>query len=166
MKEQGALSRREISLSSSWGCTKDMNLLRKFRNKEPFLRLPWKETHWSGLRALWKESSSCCALFLKDCFCNVNQQDQNLRKFLQGKANLLPIWDSWKILPKIHWPQRYTEACWCSFAMDAFTAWHVNCYLLCHSDESICYFLQLHIYISRSGRKLRFLLVISTACLS
>lgn len=70
-----------------------MNLLMKFKNKEPFLRLPWKgtlKTHLSGLRALWKGNSSFCVLFLKDCVCNVNQQDQNLRKFLQSKANILP----------------------------------------------------------------------------
>lgn len=178
MKEQGTLSRREIPLSPSWGCTKYMNLLRKFKNKEPFLRLPWKgtlEMHWSGLRALWKGNSSCCVLFLKDCFCNVNQQDENLRKFLQIKAILLPTWDS-----SNHgkYSQRYidphtsklskakSEACWYSFAIDAFRAWHVNYHLLRHSDESICYFLQLHLYILRFGRKLRLLLVISTSCLS
>lgn len=154
-----------------------MNLVRKFKNKEPFLRLSWKaalKTHWSGLRALWKGNSSCCVLFLKDCFCKVNQQDQNVKKCLQSKANLLPCWDS---SSHGNYSQRYTdphtsklskaksEACWYSFAIDAFTVWNVNYYLLCHSDESICCFLQLHMCISRFGRKLRLLLAVSTTCL-
>lgn len=161
MKEQGTLSRRGIPLSPSWGYTKYMNLLRKFKNKEPFLRPSWKgalKTHWNGLRALWKGNSSCCVLFLKVCVCKGNQQDQNLKKFLQSKANLLPCWDSSNHgknsqrctdphTSKL--PKAKSETCWYSFAVDAFTAWNLNCSLSCHGDESICYFLQLQRYMFR-----------------
>jgi len=41
------------------------------------------------LRALWKGNYSCCVIFLKDYFCEVNQKDQDLKKFLQRKANFL-----------------------------------------------------------------------------